>query len=516
MSKSKLVFLIAVCSVGGFFARPWIERLIPGGTLEKPVPELGTIYQRSATQANTIRNPVIVIPGMMGSKLRHIDADRTVWGVFDDESIDPSVAEDIRLIACPIDGTDLDNFDDGIRPTGVLGTLKINIAGLSLSQKAYLNILRMLGVGGYRDEELGMARAIDYGDQHFNCFQFPYDWRRDNAENARRFHEFMLQRKAYVEAERKRRYGIDEPVKFDIVAHSMGGLIMRYYLRYGDQESPVNGRPPELNWAGCEHVDRAIMIGTPNNGSAKSLVAAHEGFSFSFLLNSFPGGLVSSLPSIYQLLPNGPSVAVFDEETAKPLDHFDVEVWDQRGWGLLNPNQDSVLQQLLPNVSSPQERRSIAKAHVQRCIERAVTFHQLLNQPSKPPQGTTIHLFAGDAIPTVESLNSNLKLRTLLPRSETPGDATVTRTSALADQRTDNSWYPTMQSPIDFRDVRFLFDDHFGLTRNAEFTDNVLYLLLEDPGKSSPARILPPSDSQPPSSPPPMPGKAKMMQKNIN
>ena len=38
--------------------------------------------------------------------------------------------------------------------------------------------------------------------------------------------------------------------------------------------------------------------------------------------------------------------------------------------------------------------------------------------------------------------------------------------------------------------IWFLFDDHFGLTRDAEFTDNALYLLLEDPTKLSPSRLM--------------------------
>lgn len=33
--------------------------------------------------------------------------------------------------------------------------------------------------------------------------------------------------------------------------------------------------------------------------------------------------------------------------------------------------------------------------------------------------------------------------------------------------------------------------DHFGLTRDAEFADNALYLLLEDPTKSSPSILMP-------------------------
>ena len=142
------------------------------------------------------------------------------------------------------------------------------------------------------------------------------------------------------------------------------------------------------------------MIGTPNNGSAKSLVSTHEGFQFSVVFDSFPSGLVASLPSIYQLLPSGPEPCVFDSETGEPLDHFDVDTWDERGWGMLNPDQDYVLQQLLPDVESAEKRREFAKSHVQTCLERAYIFQQALNYKASPPEGTTLHLFAGDAIPT--------------------------------------------------------------------------------------------------------------------
>ena len=477
-------------SVAGYFSKPWVDQYIPGQMMKKSIPELGAIYQASAQYEGAVRNPVIVVPGMMGSKLEESATERTVWGVFDNSSIDPDIASDVRLLACPVGQENLGEFGDGILATGVLDTLEINIAGLELSQQAYLNILRMLGVGGYRDEELGLAGAIDYGDRHFNCFQFPYDWRQDNADNARRLHEFLLERKAYVEAQRLKRFGFVEPVKFDIVAHSMGGLIARYYLRFGDQGAAVDGKQLDLNWAGAENVDRLIMIGTPNNGSAKSLVLTHEGFDFSVVLDSFPSGMVATLPSIYQLLPSGPQPCVFDSETDEPLNHYDVETWEQRGWGMLNPDQDHVLQQLLPDINSADQRRAIAKSHVARCLERASNFHQALNFPADPPAGTTLHLFAGDAISTIDTLTSDLAQRTLLPRTELPGDRTVTRKSALADQRTKQSWTPVLQSPIKFHDVRFLFDDHFGLTRDAEFTDNALYLLLEDPTKSSPTKAL--------------------------
>ena len=451
---------------------------------------LGPIYDPTVRLKNTLRNPVIIVPGMMGSTLEQTSENRIVWGVFDSHGIDPNVASDVRLISCPIDGTDLDEFDDGIEATKVLGTLEVTLVGFSIDLNAYSNILRTLGVGGYRDEQLGRDNAVDYNGQHFTSFQFPYDWRRDNAESARRLHEFLLEKKAYVEAERKRRLGIDEPVKFDIVAHSMGALVARYFLRYGDQGATAMGDSPELNWAGCEHVDRVVLIAPPNNGSAKSFVSTHNGFAIG--LESFPSALVATLPSIYQLLPNGPEPTTYDEETEQPLDIFDVETWDQRGWGMLNPDQDHVLQQLLPEISSAQERHQIAKTHLQKCLERAVSFQQSLAIPAQPPLGTTFHLFAGDAIATVDTLVSNLKNRTLNPRSRAPGDGTITRQSALGDQRTSGDWHPSVKSPVSFHDARFMPSDHFGLTRGAEFADNILFLLLEDPTKSSPSRLVVP------------------------
>ena len=54
-------------------------------------------------------------------------------------------------------------------------------------------------------------------------------------------HEFILDRAEYVRQQRTEQYGSSGPVKFDIVAHSMGGLIARWYLRYGRADLQADG-----------------------------------------------------------------------------------------------------------------------------------------------------------------------------------------------------------------------------------------------------------------------------------
>jgi hypothetical protein len=66
-----------------------------------------------------------------------------------------------------------------------------------------------------------------------------------------------------------------------------------------------------------------------------------------------------------------------------------------------------------------------------------------------------------------------------------PGDGTVTRASAIADERVGGAWQPEVATPIAWDRVTFLFRDHLGITTDPAFTDNLLYLLLEEPRRGS-------------------------------
>ncbi len=444
-------------------------------------PDLGLLYDRTAQHHGLGRNPVIVIPGILGSKLVDSESGRLVWGAFFGGGARPQTREGARLAALPMRlGADLEDLRDGVVADGVLERFKIKLVGLPIQMKAYVGILRALGAGGYRDEDLQIP-GIDYGDDHFTCFQFDYDFRRDNVENARRLHEFILERRAYVLEEQRRQFGrADEDLKFDVIAHSMGGLILRYFLRYGDAGLPADGTPAPITWAGARHVAKAVLISPPNAGGAEALTYLVKGRRFGRIGPRYDSAVLSSYPSMYQLLPRVRHHPVIAEGTRQPIDFLDPKTWEEYGWGLADPEEDRVLEILLDEVVDPAERRRIALDHLRKNLAQARRFHAALDVPASPPEGTDLYLMTGDAVdtPKVLTVDSRGELRVA---SHAEGDGRVLRSSALMDERVGGDWQPALRSPIDWTHVTFLFRDHLDITHDPVFIDNVLYLLLEAP-----------------------------------
>lgn len=458
--------------------------LLGGCAARQPVsPDLDAIYGPIASALGDQRTPVIVIPGILGSNLRDTPTGTLVWGAYVYGAADVDFADGARLFALPMaQGVALGELQDDVHPDGVLESLDVNVGLLRVTAtEPYRAIIRSLAAGRYVDRDIASAtegaRAGTGGGAvnaaHFTCYQFDYDWRRDVSENAARLHELVLFAGEQAAVARGEDPAVTGPAPVDVVAHSMGGLVLQYYLRYGTSRLPDDGSVPAPSWAGAAHVRQAVLVGTPSGGSVLSLVQLVQGVRHSPVTPTFQPVILGTMPSIYQLMPPAHAGALVDERTGESItDLYDVGLWERMSWGLADPDQDRYLAWLLPDAPDAASRRAIALDHLRKCLARAKQLHDALDQGT-PPR-TRMVLFAGDAAPTPAVVGVDTATGGLGIRNQRPGDGTVTRSSALsASGLGAGAW----------SQVFFLPRDHVTLTSDPTFTDNLLHLLLEHPSQ---------------------------------
>ncbi len=173
---------------------------IPGGG---DVPFSAFLFASTTTPPPGPQNPVLIVPGIIGS---------LVGG---------------RFMTCG------------------------STSGWSLEQlqKTYndlyhsLELANYTPVGAASTEWLPQQQKWETENPGANLFPAPYDWRQPNSVSATQFLMNQIDRAKFLSGK----------TKVDVIAHSMGGLVVRSYI-----QSP-NYR---------DDIDKFIMIGTPNHGLA--------------------------------------------------------------------------------------------------------------------------------------------------------------------------------------------------------------------------------------------------------
>lgn len=265
----------------------------------------------------TGKNPVIIIPGIQGSELVNPKTGKTVWF-----SLRRDVDDDLRL---PMTSANLARNRDNLIAKDIIREIKT--PRFIPNIEVYQGVIDALKARGYQEANWDNPQTTDV------FYVFPYDWRRDNVETAR----ILIQRMEAVKRSVKR-----PDLKFDILAHSMGGLVARYAAMYGAADLPITRGKINPTWAGAKHINKLLMFGVPNEGSFGAFEALINGYPIVAernlpFVDDFSAEDVLSSPALFQLMPNHRS-ARFLDENLQPLkvDLYDPQTWRKYNWGAVN------------------------------------------------------------------------------------------------------------------------------------------------------------------------------------
>lgn len=456
-NRYTLVSLLTAIAVSAYFisgqyqAKPNLKRLFVESKMVEDQP------------------PVIFVHGVLGSKLK--DKKTGMEGWF--SSPLNLLFDEFRHLALDIDPETL---------TAQANTYEAyELAGDIIGKDFYGNIIKtLIEYGGYKHAEVGQK----VNTRQKNLYTFIYDWREDNVDNASKLADFVDQiRKDY-----------DDPnLKVDIVAHSMGGLITRYFMRYG-RVDVTNDNDFPVNMYGGKRVRRVILLGTPNLGSVKMLNGFINGIQIG--LKRINPETLSTMPSLFHLFPHPLNNWIVTAEGKKlKRDLFDVKIWRSFQWAIFDPVVRERIKSEFDNEEDAQEYLATLEAFFEKSLERARRFVWSLTVPL-PEDHSLLIVFGGDCHLTqarilVEEVEGESVIRMhpdeILNPVEgvnyselllEPGDGSVTKASLMGRPVLDPSVPRHKYSFFPLDHIVFLCEEHNSLTGNISFQDNLLNALL--------------------------------------
>jgi pimeloyl-ACP methyl ester carboxylesterase len=397
---------------------------------------------------------VVVVPGIMGSALHRPDG-TPVWLNLRNAIGHFNLSLPLTLPLC--------DCKDDLEPGQLMVGTDARIPRM-FGFTEYYDLLEILEAAGFTLATTSVQRDPVY-------HVFTYDWRRDLVEAARRLDE-TLERLADQRG--------DRGARFNLVGHSMGGLVARYYLRYGTAE-PREDQP--VTWAGARRIRNLVIVATPSSGAIHSLEALLYGSRVGISYTTLAAPVIARMPSVYQLLPPLGAPALLDHELA-PLgaDLHDVETWRRFGWGPFAP---STVRRL---AGFTEEEAGSYEPFLSAVLERAAALHHALDRVPETPCPTRVLLVGGDCLPTLSRAVVPEK-EGLPPRFEPrnrkeadamfeAGDGRVTRYSLMASHAAPAQGDGEPCGIPEASQVVIGSADHHGIYREPTFQSILLRALL--------------------------------------
>ena len=461
--------------------------------------DLEEIYDGSSAEPDL--NPLILIHGFAGSTLVRNSDGAISWGAFfTEDSMLPSSPQGLRAIALdvgalptPIEQSDLVDIPDDSHAGDLLEILRTDAKVAHINFEVYSALVQMVERVGYGPCVKEPATLDVSSSSGPECFTFFYDWRQDNVGNAIRLGKFIEQAKQRVQIRRHQSETASDrrQIKFDVIAHSMGGLLARYYLRFGARDV-LSVSDPVITWEGAEKIARLVLISTPNFGAMKVLKESMTGRRYPVV--KFEPAMISTWVSVYQMFPRQSHRLWFDESGyPAQIEIADASTWRQNRWGGFATGQDEYLQWIFSDTNTPIERQNRLEDFMRAALDRADRFTAALDKHPDTESPIPLILFAADAEPTLARAvvadrkgTLRLKFGVRKPDLKSPGDGSVTRASALADERLATGQGSPYSSPVQWSQTIFLADRHRTLLSNPTFQNNLLRILLQSEPSSEP------------------------------
>lgn len=441
--------------------------------------------------------PVIILPGLMGTELERSDTGKKIWGNYFDLSfgsphrglVDPRF-DGLEL---PTTSTTMRDNRDSVVPLGILE--RMTVVPKLISVDAYGHWLKILAAAGYTNGDIEHPRKGD------NCFVLAYDWRRDLVEAARQLAD-------RIDAIRDA-YG-DPDLKVDLLAHSMGGLVARYYILYGREDVLDRDVLPPPTFAGADRVANLIMLGTPNEGSTMSLLAMLEGTRVG--MRRVPPLVLFTMPSCYELLPS-PDASVFVDREGKTVrvDIYDPATWRDLGWSIYDPGLREQFREECKRLLGPasedafRSRYSEWERFLAVALQRGQRFQHALTMDKGVQLSTKYWLLGGDCKSTLdrgvfyESADrkrmalkssdrpSKMSKSTFRLLTRTPGDGRVVRSSLLGT--TEHASDPAVAPAFSGAHASWACAGHFKIENNPDIHACVLSILRDAEPTSCPLQL---------------------------
>jgi len=434
-------------------------------------PSLRELY--GSAQFRNDQPPLIVIPGAFGSALRDRRDGRELWP-----------GPDTRLLFSQYRGLELAIDPRSLEPLpGHIEAYEIFKSGLG--RDFYGQVLQTLQqAGGYRRCRAGEPPLAG----RRNYYVYLYDFRLDTVAVVRGLHELIEQ----IRLDHR------EPgLAVDILAHSNGGLLARYYARYGT-EDVLDRATLAPSYTGAPAIRRLLLVGTPNLGTLQPVLSHTRGEEIGFA--KIPPEVMATCPAPPQLMPH-PALDWLLSPDGRPLKRelYDITTWADFQWSIFDP--EIAARTIASHGGGAEGRAYLAMLHefVALRLRRGRRFAEALSVPGGE-RDVRPYVFGGDCAPTLRRLvvedtkgryyarEKVEDIRSPVPGVDyaalmfEPGDLVVTRSSLVGRLSNDIAAPREGIESMRISHSLFLCEKHQSLTGNPSFQDNLLNALLSVDG----------------------------------